>query len=84
MPQVGRALVKERAARLRAKGDEALAAHLASRVGSEQSLLVEKAGLGRTACFAQARLVGSAKPGDLIRVRVTDATATHLIAEPVQ
>jgi threonylcarbamoyladenosine tRNA methylthiotransferase MtaB len=84
MPQVGPAVVKERAARLRAKGGEALAAHLASCIGSEQSLLVEKAGLGRTACFAQARFDGNAKPGDLIRVRVTDATATHLIAEPVQ
>ena len=53
-------------------------------VGSEQILLVEKSGLGRTACFAQARFTGEAQPGDLIRVRVTDATSTHLIAEPVQ
>jgi threonylcarbamoyladenosine tRNA methylthiotransferase MtaB len=84
MPQVNRQIVKARAARLRAKGDKALAQHLASRVGSEQVLLVEKQGLGRTACFAQARFEGPAQPGDLVRVRVNGSTPTHLIAEPIQ
>ena len=84
MPQVAKPLVKERAAKLRAKGGEALSARMSKLVGSEQILLVEKSGLGRTACFAQARFTGEAQPGDLIRVRVTDATSTHLIAEPVQ
>ena len=84
MPQVAQPLVKERAAKLRAKGGEALSARMSKLVGSEQILLVEKSGLGRTACFAQARFTGEAQPGDLIRVRVTDATSTHLIAEPVQ
>ena len=84
MPQVAKPLVNERAAKLRAKGGEALSARMSKLVGSEQILLVEKSGLGRTACFAQARFTGEAQPGDLIRVRVTDATSTHLIAEPVQ
>ena len=84
MPQVAKPLVKERAAKLRAKGGEALSARMSKLVGSEQILLVEKSGLGRTACFAQACFTGEAQPGDLIRVRVTDATSTHLIAEPVQ
>ncbi|HSM94438.1 MAG TPA: tRNA (N(6)-L-threonylcarbamoyladenosine(37)-C(2))-methylthiotransferase MtaB, partial [Rhizomicrobium sp.] len=84
MPQVARPVVKERAARLRAKGDDALAARLSSLAGSAQTLAVEKPGLGRTACFAQARFDGAAQPGDLIRVRVMRATPTHLIAEPVQ
>jgi len=82
MPQVAKPLVKERAAMLRAKGDEALSARLSSLIGSEQTLLVEKSDLGRTACFAQARFAGKAQPGDLVRVRVVDATATRLIAEP--
>jgi len=88
MPQVAKPLVKERAARLRAKGDEALSARLSTLVGSEQMLLVEKtspnSGMGRTACFAQARFTGDAQPGQTIRVRVTDATQTQLIAEALQ
>jgi threonylcarbamoyladenosine tRNA methylthiotransferase MtaB len=76
-------VVKARAASLRAKGDEALAAHLASRIGSEQTLLVEKPGFGRTACFAQARFDSPAQPGEIVRVRVAAATPTHLIAEAI-
>jgi threonylcarbamoyladenosine tRNA methylthiotransferase MtaB len=83
MPQVAREVVKERAGRLRAKGDVALAARLTSLVGSEQTLLVEKNNIGRTVCFAQAHVVGTAGPGETIRVRVTDAVPTRLIAEPV-
>jgi threonylcarbamoyladenosine tRNA methylthiotransferase MtaB len=83
MPQVAKPLVKERAARLRAKGEEALSRKLSCMIGSEQSLLIERNGLGRTPCFAQTRVSGDAQPGELVRVRVTDATATHLIAEPV-
>ncbi|MBS0277311.1 MAG: tRNA (N(6)-L-threonylcarbamoyladenosine(37)-C(2))-methylthiotransferase MtaB [Proteobacteria bacterium] len=83
MPQVARDVVKDRAARLRAKGDAALAVHLSSRIGSEQALLVEKPGLGRTACFAQAQFDGGAQPGEIVRVRITAATPTHLIAEAI-
>jgi threonylcarbamoyladenosine tRNA methylthiotransferase MtaB len=83
MPQVARDVVKERAASLRAKGDAALAAHLSSRVGSEQSLLVERPGLGRTACFAQALFDSGAQPGEIVRVRITAATPTHLTAEAI-
>jgi len=80
MPQVAKPRVKERSARLRAKGEEALSARMSALVGSEQVLLVEKQGLGRTACFAQARFTGDTQPGQMIRVRVTDATQTQLIA----
>ncbi|MGN6516413.1 MAG: tRNA (N(6)-L-threonylcarbamoyladenosine(37)-C(2))-methylthiotransferase MtaB [Rhizomicrobium sp.] len=84
MPQVARPLVKERAARLRARGDAALAARMAALVGSEQEILVEKPGMGRTRCFAQARVESTATAGHVVRARVTGSTPTHLIAEPVQ
>jgi threonylcarbamoyladenosine tRNA methylthiotransferase MtaB len=88
MPQIAKPLVKERAARLRAEGEEALSARMSALVGSEQMLLVEKAGpkssMGRTACFAQARFTGAAQPGAMVRVRVTGATSSQLIAEPWQ
>ena len=55
MPQLDRALVKDRAAGLRARGEAALAARLASLVGTTQTLLMEKDGMGRTPCFATVR-----------------------------
>ena len=47
-------------------------------------LLVEKNGVGRTACFAVARFSGSAEPASFVRTRVVGATSTHLIAETLQ
>ena len=84
MPQVDRKLVKDRAATLRAEGDKALTEHLASLVGTEQTLLVEKNGTGRTPCFAVAQFSGSAEPASFVRTRVVSATPTHLIAETLQ
>jgi len=81
MPQLERNVVKERAARLRAKGEEALAAHLRGLIGSEQSLLIEETGIGRTASFAPARFEGDAALGSLARARITGASSRHLIAE---
>lgn len=43
MPQVPRAVIKERAARLRRKGDAALAQHLIGFIGQTVSVLTEKA-----------------------------------------
>jgi threonylcarbamoyladenosine tRNA methylthiotransferase MtaB len=80
MPQVPRDIVKQRAARLRAKGAGALSARLASFIGGEQTFLVENGGIGRTTCFAPAHVAGA--PGSFVRARVTGATATHLEATP--
>ncbi len=81
MPQVPKPVIKQRAAQLRAKGALALDARLRSLVGTEQTLLVEKDNVGRTACFAQARFAGSAPAGAFVRARVHDSTGTQLIAE---
>jgi threonylcarbamoyladenosine tRNA methylthiotransferase MtaB len=80
MPQLNGAIVKERAARLRAKGDAALAARNASLVGTTQTLLMEKSGLGRTACFMPVRYAGHAGPGTFADVRITHIQDNHLIA----
>ncbi|MDE2133446.1 MAG: tRNA (N(6)-L-threonylcarbamoyladenosine(37)-C(2))-methylthiotransferase MtaB [Alphaproteobacteria bacterium] len=82
MPQLPRALAKERAGRLRAKGAAAQAKRLAALIGSEQLLLVEKPGLGRTPCFAPVRLATDATPGEFRRVRIVGATHDHLMAAP--
>jgi threonylcarbamoyladenosine tRNA methylthiotransferase MtaB len=80
MPGLPRAVAKERAGRLRAKGAAAQTQRLAGLVGSEQMLLMEKADLGRTPCFASARYVGGATPGEFRRVRIVDASQDHLTA----
>jgi threonylcarbamoyladenosine tRNA methylthiotransferase MtaB len=51
MPQINGNVIRERASRLRARGDAALAARSAELVGSAQVLLMEKPDMGRTACF---------------------------------
>jgi threonylcarbamoyladenosine tRNA methylthiotransferase MtaB len=81
MPQLDRALVKDRAARLRARGDAALAARLASLVGTAQTLLMEKDGMGRTPCFAPVRTNAAVGTAPFQTVRIAAATPTHLIAD---
>jgi threonylcarbamoyladenosine tRNA methylthiotransferase MtaB len=81
MPQVPKPVIRERAAQLRQRGQVALAARLQSLVGTRQSLLIEKPGLGRTACFAQARIEAAVASGSFVLARVQTATATHLSAE---
>ena len=84
MPQLSKPLVKERAARLRAHGETALAARMRALDGTEQMLLVEKSGMGRTSCFAPAYFEGSAVPGTILRAKITGANATSLKAELLQ
>jgi threonylcarbamoyladenosine tRNA methylthiotransferase MtaB len=81
MPQLQRDVVKARAARLRLRGEAQLARHLGGLIGSEQELLIEKDGLGRTPCFAQADVHG--EPGSLARARVTAVENGKLRTEPL-
>ncbi len=78
MPQLNGAIIKERAARLRAKGDAALAARNAALVGTAQTLLMEKGGTGRTPCFMPVRSRG--EPGTFRDIRITHVENNHLIA----
>jgi len=78
MKQLPRAVVKERARRLRGKGEAANETRLATLVDSEQEILVEKPGLGRTRCFAQVAFNGAADAGQLVRVRITGSDGRML------
>jgi threonylcarbamoyladenosine tRNA methylthiotransferase MtaB len=70
MPQVARATRKERAGRLRAAGERALARYLAGRLGRIEQVLVERGGMGRTEAFAPFRIEGTAAPvGSVVAVR---------------
>jgi len=53
MPQLPRPLIKERAARLRKKGEAALVRHLGRQTGRTLSCIVEKPGFARAADFTE-------------------------------
>ena len=82
MPQLPRAVVKERAARLRAKGEQALIARLQSLAGTRQEVMIEKPGLGRTPCFASVRFAGEGMPGQVVSLCIASAARDHLVAAP--
>jgi threonylcarbamoyladenosine tRNA methylthiotransferase MtaB len=81
MPQLDRATVKERAARLRRKGEAALAGYLEAQVGREVEVLVERERLGRTPAFAEVELDKPARPVQVVRTRVTGVAGQRLRGE---
>ncbi len=83
MPQVARPAVKERAARLRAKGEDALAGHLRAQVGTAAAVLMERGVLGRTPSYAEIELAGPAVPGAILVARVTASDGKRLQGEPL-
>ena len=58
MPQLPRPLIKERAGRLREKGQQALHRHLDRQVGRTLSCIVEKPGFARAADFTEVVFAG--------------------------
>jgi threonylcarbamoyladenosine tRNA methylthiotransferase MtaB len=83
MPRVAGAEVKQRAARLRAKGEMAVSRYLQSQLGREAELLMEGENIGRMPGFAEVQLDGSAAAGDIVTVRVTRASGARLHGERV-
>ena len=84
MPQLDGAVIKDRAARLRAKGAEALTRHLERRVGAEMTALMERDGQARGADFSPIRLDAPARPGALVRVQITGHDGTRLIGQAME
>jgi len=92
MPQLPRAVVKERAAILRAEGAKARKAHLDRMIGSEQILLMEQHGRGFCENYTAAELqppkgagVAFAPPpaGELVRCRIIGHNGERLAAQPL-
>ena len=84
MPQVARAVAKERARLLRRRGERALAAHLQQEVGARRMLLAETDRFGRTEGFAPVRLSTPVRPGAICEVAVTGHDRRELLAHPVK
>jgi threonylcarbamoyladenosine tRNA methylthiotransferase MtaB len=87
MPQLPRALIKERAARLRTKGQAALAARLEAMKGAHRTVLVEKSDArqawGHTCCFAPLSLDQAHRVGDLLTVKITGVRDGELTGQAV-
>ncbi|MAU98124.1 MAG: tRNA (N(6)-L-threonylcarbamoyladenosine(37)-C(2))-methylthiotransferase MtaB [Fulvimarina sp.] len=82
MPQLEKSVIKARAARLRAAGEEAHAAHLARLVGSRQSVLVEREGLGRAENFTLCQ-IDCGLPGEVVDAIITGTADGALVARRV-
>ncbi|KAA0969725.1 tRNA (N(6)-L-threonylcarbamoyladenosine(37)-C(2))-methylthiotransferase MtaB [Aureimonas fodinaquatilis] len=82
MPQLPKAVGKERAARLRAVGNLAYAEHLKRLVGTRQNILIEREGLGRSEDFTLTE-IALGQPGEIVEVTITGETGERLLATPV-
>lgn len=80
MPQVDRADVKERARRLREKGETALRGHLDREVGRRRRVLTESKSLGRTEQFMPVRLAALIEPGVMLDVTMKAHDGRQLLA----
>ena len=77
MPQLPRALVKERSGRLRARGDAALGARLDGMKGSRHTVLMERGGIGRTPCFTPVKF--DAPHGSFLPLTITGRSGGRLV-----
>ena len=80
MPLVPAGVAKERARRLRAAGDAALARHLAAQVGRRHSVLTEMHGIARTEGFATVRMAAPVEPGRILAVTIAGHDGRELRA----
>ena len=79
MPQLGAGLARERATRLRQRGETAKTARLRGMLGSCKEILVEKGNLGHTPCFAPVRFEG--RQGSFATVTLSDVVDGQLIGQ---
>ena len=73
-------MIKERAARLREKGEAALRAHLDAQVGDRRRVLTERGGIGRTEQFTAVRLAAPVEPGTFLDLTMAGHDGRQLLA----
>ncbi len=81
MPQLAKAVIKERAASLRAKGQERLQSYMAALEGQAVELLMERDQMGRAENFMEVMLEGPYQPGAIIRAKVQRGADGQLIGD---
>ena len=80
MPMINGAVIKDRAARLRAEGDIALRAHLAAQVGQAHRVLMESPRRGRTEQFSEVDFGADQAEGQIVMARIIGASSARLLA----
>ena len=80
MPQVDRAIVKDRARRLREKGDATLRAHLNREIGACRRVLTELNAIGHTEQFMPVRLPATVEPGIVLDLTMKGHDGRRLLA----
>ncbi|RWR07035.1 tRNA (N(6)-L-threonylcarbamoyladenosine(37)-C(2))-methylthiotransferase MtaB [Sinirhodobacter populi] len=80
MPRVPGPAIKDRAARLRAKGQEALRRHLESEVGQERVILTEGPRAGRTEYFTEVAFDRDMPEGTILKLRISGQDGARLQA----
>ena len=80
MPQVHGAAIRERAARLRARGAEQVTRHLAGQIGREHAVLLENPRMGRTEQFTEVSFAKDQPEGQIVSTRITGHNETRLYA----
>ncbi|PXW84704.1 threonylcarbamoyladenosine tRNA methylthiotransferase MtaB [Ruegeria sp. P4] len=78
--QVNGNVIKDRAARLRAKGDAQVAKHLSQQLGRQHNVLMENPNMGRTEQFTEVSFAIPQIEGALIQTRITGIQGTQLTA----
>jgi threonylcarbamoyladenosine tRNA methylthiotransferase MtaB len=85
MPQVGRTIARDRAARLREANAQRRQSWLDAQVGRSAAMLVERDGLtGHAGNFAALTLAAPAAPGSIIPVRLTARDGDRMIAAQIE
>jgi threonylcarbamoyladenosine tRNA methylthiotransferase MtaB len=80
MPQLPRDIVKDRARRLRDKGEAALHCHLEGEVGARRRVLTERGGIARTEQFTPVRLSSPVAPGEILDLTIAGHDSSRLLA----
>jgi len=83
MPQVDRAIAKDRARRLREKGETVYAAHLQAQAGKTLRVLAENGGVARTEDFTLVETPG-ASAGAMFDISITGASRTALLGQTLE
>jgi threonylcarbamoyladenosine tRNA methylthiotransferase MtaB len=80
MPQMDRSIIKERAGRLRARGEAAVQSHLAKQVGAKHRVLMENDRMGRTEGFTEVLFDSDQVKGAIVPTVIQGHTQTQLLA----
>jgi len=80
MPQLDARLIKERAARLREKGEAALRLHLGREVGTRRRVLTERGGIGHTEQFLTVKFAAPLAPGTILDLHMAGHDGRRLLA----